>query len=268
MEKARFMESARACLANGNHILKDVEWAEFLGDPTWISFYLAAIAQEEFAKGFLLCLVARDVIPWNSLIYRATRDHTCKQLLAIIMEHVNPDDDEFGRRSEDWRLKLDEHSKLLDALRETQNLVEVKKIWERIDAINESWDRLPRTVADAINILRHEKIGGWESRSYWGEKPNYDRTAKDVGDGKAEREKQDAVYVRLSKNGEVIGVPGSVTPESATYAMDKAKRMGRLVKDLLAGQSGLFDYEKIESAFKAVFADLTAKIRPDTECSG
>jgi hypothetical protein len=267
MDKSHFMESARACLANGNHILKDVEWAEFLGDPTWISFYLAAIAQEEFAKGFLLCLVARDVIPWNSLIYRASRDHKCKQLLALVMEHVIPDDDEFFRRTEDWRLKHDEHGKLLDALRETRSTEEQKRIWERIGAINESLDRLPRTVADAINILR-EKVGRWDSWFCWAEEPNYDRTAKEVGDGKAEREKQNALYVSLSKNGEVIGVPGGITPISAKRAMDRAKRMGRLVEDLLAGQSGIFDYEKTESAFKALFGDLAARTKPDAECSG
>jgi hypothetical protein len=267
MEKARFMESARACLANGNHILKDVEWAEFLGDPTWISFYLAAIAQEEFAKGFLLCLVARDVIPWNSLIYRASHDHKCKQLLALIMEHVIPDDDEFFRRMEDWHLKYVEHGKLIDALREAPSIEEQKRIWERINAISESSDRLPRTVKDAINILR-EKVGLWDSWFCWAEEPNFDRTAKEVGDGKAEREKQNALYVRLNKNGEVIGVPGGITPETAKHAMDRAERMGRLVEDLLAGQSGIFDYEKIESAFKAVFADLAARTKPDAECNG
>ncbi len=261
------MESARACLANGNHILKDVEWAEFLGDPTWISFYLAAIAQEEFAKGFLLCLVARDVIPWNPLIYRASHDHKCKQLLALIMEHVIPGHEGFEMWLEDRHLKYVEHGKLIDALRETQNLEERKRIWERIDAINESLDRLPRTVADAINILR-EKIGRWDSWFCWAEEPNFDRTAKEVGDGKAEREKQNALYVRLNKNGEVIGVPGGITPETAKHAMDRAKRMGGLVEDLLAGQSGIFDYEKIESAFKVVFADLAARTKPDAECNG
>ena len=266
MEKSHFIKSARACLANGNRLLEDAEMMEF-GDPPLSSFFLSAIAQEEFAKGFLLCLVARDVIPWNSLIYRATRDHKCKQLLAIIMEHVIPDDDEFDRRLEDRHLKYEEHGKLIDALRETKSIEEQKGIWQRIAAVNESLELLPRSVADSINILR-EKIGRWDSWFCWAEEPNYDRTAKDVGDGKAEREKQNALYVRLNKNGEVIGVPGGITPESAKYAMDRAKRMGRLVEDLLAGQSGIFDYEKIESAFKAVFADLAARSNPDAECSG
>ena len=266
MAKSLFMESARACLANGYRLLDDAEMLEF-GDPPLSSFFLAAIAQEEFAKGFLLCLVARDVIPWNSLVNRATRDHTCKQLLAIIMEHVNPDFDEFDRRLEDRQLKYDEHRKLINTLQETQSVEERKSIWERINAINESLDQLPRTVADAINILRHEKIGRWDSWFCWADGPNYDKTARQVGAGKAERVKQDALYVRLGMNGEVIAVPGGITPESGNYARDKAKRMASLVKDLLAGQSGLFDYEKIESAFKAVFADFTARSKPDAECS-
>jgi hypothetical protein len=57
----------------------------------------------------------------------------------------------------------------------------------------------PRTVADALNILRHEKIGRWESNAWvWAEDPDYDQTAKKVAEGYADRKKQDALYVRLS----------------------------------------------------------------------
>jgi hypothetical protein len=238
------------------------------GDPPSSQFFLASIAQEEFAKGLLLCLVAMDVIPWNSLIYRATRDHVCKQLLVIIMDFLRPSDDEFDRRREDWRLKFDEYGRLLDALGETKSPEERKRIWERIDAINESWGRLPRTVADAINILRHEKIGRWHSWFVWAEEPSYDESAKDVGNGRADREKQDALYVRISKNGGITGTPEGVTRESAGYAMDKARRVGGLVEDLLDGRSATSDYEKIESALKAMFADLAAASGADSEDSG
>lgn len=46
----------------------------------------------------VLFLVSRDVIVWNSLIYRSTKDHACKQL----MSYLKPDSDEFLRRSEEW----------------------------------------------------------------------------------------------------------------------------------------------------------------------
>src|SRR6266496_2163891 len=87
-----FLKSANACVANGRRLLEDAEMLEY-SDPPSASFALAIIAQEEFAKGFWMCLVARGVVPWNPLVYRATRDHVCKQLLGIVMEYVKPDTD-------------------------------------------------------------------------------------------------------------------------------------------------------------------------------
>ena len=253
---SHFGEAASACLANGDRLLDDAEMLEY-SEPPSSAFALAITAQEEFAKDFLLFLVSRDVIPWNSLIYRATRDHACKQLLGIVMEYVNPDTDEFLKRMEDWRAKNDEHSKLLDSLRETQSAEERGKVWERINAINESQGLLPPTVADAINILRHEKIGRWQSWFCWEEEPNYDRSVKQVANGKLDREKQDSLYVRLNKKGEVVGIPPRINPEVAKQAMERAERMGRLVEGLLAGNPlGALDYEKIELALKTVFASL------------
>lgn len=259
MEQLHFIDAANACLRNGRRLLDDAEMLEF-EDPPCSSFVLAIIAQEEFAKGFLLFLVSRDVIPWNSRIYRATRDHTCKQLLGIVMEYVSPDTDEFLKRMDDWRIKNDEHGKLLDSLRETQSAKEQGKIWERINAISESWNLLPPSVADAITILRHEKVGRWESWFCWEEEPNYDRSVKQVANGKLDREKQDSLYVRLNKKGEVVGIPPRINPEVAKQARERADRLGRLVERLLAGDAGgLFDYEKVESVFKALFASLAEK---------
>jgi hypothetical protein len=76
------------------------------------TFALATIAQEEIAKAFLLFPVSRDVIVWNSLIYRATRDHACKQLLALVMSYHKPDTDEFLRRSEEWFIEYEERNSL------------------------------------------------------------------------------------------------------------------------------------------------------------
>ena len=138
---------------------------------------------------------------------------------------------------------------------------EQARIWERINAISESWKLLPPTVADAINIFRYEKIGRWQSRDWdWVEKPSYDKTAKQVADGKLDREKQDALYVRLDKQGKVIRTPQGITPEHAKPARERAERMRWLLKGLLAGDTGGgWDYEKIESAFRTVFASLAER---------
>lgn len=60
----RIAHAVRACLANGRRLLEDVEFLE-LNEPPSTAYFLSMIAQEEFAKGFLLALVARGVIPWD-----------------------------------------------------------------------------------------------------------------------------------------------------------------------------------------------------------
>ena len=55
----------------------------------------SVIAQEEFAKGFLLGLVVRGVIPWDHRLLRAARAHVCKKLLCVVMDYLAPDTDEF-----------------------------------------------------------------------------------------------------------------------------------------------------------------------------
>lgn len=78
-----------------------------------------------------------------------------------------------------------------------------------------------------------------------------------VADGKLDREKQDALYVRLGREGHVASVPTKTKFEEAKAAVDIADRMRFFVKCLLSNNTGFGrDYEKIESAFKAVFASL------------
>jgi AbiV family abortive infection protein len=65
--KSRFLDPARACRANGQRLLDEAEWLST--EQARTCFALATIAQEEFAKAFLLILVAREIIPWNSFIH-------------------------------------------------------------------------------------------------------------------------------------------------------------------------------------------------------
>lgn len=200
-DKATFIASAGECLSNGRRLLDEAEWLEHM-KPPGTSFALATIAQEEFAKGFLLLLVSRDVIPWNPLIYRATRDHTCKQLLGVVMRYMNPDTDEFLRRMEEWRKNHEEHSELLKQFDQAKNAAERGKIWKRIQELNASHDLLPRTVADAINILRHEKIGRWKSSNWdWTEEPVYDEIAKRLADGPLARPGEAGLPLRAVRQG-------------------------------------------------------------------
>ena len=133
MEKSHFKHAAEACLNNGERLLDDALMLEFSKPPA-TAFYLSMIAQEEFAKSFLLVLVYKSIIEWNQYIWRATRDHKCKQLLSMIMDFMNPDFDEFINR--------------INAIKEE----------------GEGW-KIPPHIADALNIFYHEKIRRWQSNN-------------------------------------------------------------------------------------------------------
>lgn len=259
MDKSQFIEAAATCLTHGRQLLND---ADFLLDPVHpgTSFALATIAQEEFAKAFLLFLVSRDAIVWNSLIYRATRDHACKQLLALVMNYLNPDTDEFLRRSEEWFIEFEERKKLFVAYESSIDENERERIWSRIQEIAEKHDSLPRSVADVIKILRHEKIGRWESpRGTWTGTPVYGEIAKSLAERQLDRAKQDALYVRLGRTGQVARIPTQVKNEDAKAALEAAERLGYFIEGLLSGSSAgdSVEYEKIEAAFRTVFASLS-----------
>jgi hypothetical protein len=120
---------------------------------------------------------------------------------------------------------------------------------------------LPQAVTDAIFILRHEKIGRWVSKRWsWAEEPTYDPLAQTLADGKLDREKQDALYVRLGRDGRVAKTP-EVKYEDAKAAMELGKRMRGFVKYTLEkGDGPCREYTKIESVFKSAFDSLTKDV--------
>ena len=99
--KQAFLDPARRCCDNGRRLLDEAELLEY-ERPSATRYYLSIIAQEEYAKAFLLYLVAIDAIPWNPLLLRATRNHQCKQLVGIVLDYISPDTDEFLRRIDTW----------------------------------------------------------------------------------------------------------------------------------------------------------------------
>jgi hypothetical protein len=121
-----------------------------------------------------------------------------------------------------------------------------------------AFEGFPGSVADAINILRHEKIGRWESRRWgWVEAPNYDRTAKKVGNGAVDHQKQDALYVRLNALGGVTSTPTQVDASLAEIAGERADRFRQLVVQLIEKDTrAVWRYEKVQDAFRELFRSL------------
>jgi hypothetical protein len=163
--KAALSKSSISCIQNGNRLLDEMCDLEFRSIVA-TRYYLAMIAQEEFAKAFLLLLIRDDVVPFTPEVLRAMNDHACKQLLGIIMDYI---------------------------IMHFENIEELKAMIASDGGENGPF---PANVSSAINLLRHEKIGRWESRNWsWAESPDYDREAVAVSDGKKDRRKQDALYI-------------------------------------------------------------------------
>ncbi|TIS53786.1 MAG: hypothetical protein E5W91_29470 [Mesorhizobium sp.] len=125
-------KTIEACIDNGDRLLNESYNLEFVS-PSSSRYYLIAITQEEFAKAFMLYLVYSDVIPFSKLILRAMSDHSCKQLVGMLMDYMIMHWD-----------KLEEHQEILDRELELGD------------------DHFPLEIASALDILRYEKIGRWE----------------------------------------------------------------------------------------------------------
>lgn len=127
MRKSHFLEAAEACFVNGQRLLDDVDWMIYPDRPAATCFVLATIAQEEFAKTFLLFLVDKGVISWNPFIYRATRDHSCKQLVGLVLKHLSPDDDDDSKRDNEFWARIKEHRHLIETYDNSSDQNETKQ---------------------------------------------------------------------------------------------------------------------------------------------
>ena len=226
MNTSDISDSFIACIRNGERLLED---AQLLCDFGRVAsaYALSMLSQEEFAKAFLMNLAKEGVIPWSREIWKSMQDHTCKHLLVLIMEFLNPSLDDFITRIKSNRRN----------------------------------PTFPPHVADAMNIYRHEKIGRCESRNWvWSDPPEYDTTAKSVANGNLDKKKQNALYVRLTKTGEVTSLPSWVTIEIAENELERTKRLQQLVTQIKEGSvTMLDDFENIKKACNSLFRnDLPA----------
>lgn len=217
------LASVEACIQNGDRLLDETYDVEFRKPPA-TRFFLVMIAQEEFAKAFLLYLIREGAVPFTPPVLRTINDHACKQLLGMVMDYV------------------------------IMHWDEIEELRELIRKDYESGDQLPKDVGSAMEILRYEKIGRWEGNSgIWAEDPDYDRSALHIADGKKDRHKQDALYVRIGRDGRVCSTPGVITEQETKSELECARRYKRFMDSLLAVDERSERYNKIMSAFRLLF---------------
>lgn len=219
------LASIRACIQNGDRLLDETYDLEFR-KPLATTFFVVMIAQEELAKAFILYLIGEGAVPFTPPVLRAINDHACKQLLGMIMDYV------------------------------IMHWDEVEDLQELIRQDRESGDQLPNDVGSAMEILRYEKIGRWEGNSgTWAEDPDYDRAALHIADGKKDGHKQDALYVRIGRDGRVCSTPDVITDQETKNELERARRYKRFMDSLLAEDERSKRYNKIMGALRLLFGN-------------
>jgi AbiV family abortive infection protein len=223
------LNTMKACIENGERLLNDTDWLEYPNPPS-SRFFLIMIAQEEFAKAFMLHLIKAGAVPFTPPVRRAINDHACKQLVGIIMDYIiMPWDD-------------------------------IDELKAGIEKDAELGDLLPDDVGSAIELLRYEKIRRWEGVNwFWVEDPNYDRSARRIAEGEKDRHKQDALYVRIGGDGRVCSTPWIITEDETRHELERAKEYRFFANSLLSGdRRSDRRYDKAMGWIKVLFTSKPA----------
>ena len=212
-------------LRNGDRLVEDARQLLDLNlSPT--AYALCILAQEEYAKAFLLHLVSTDSLPWSQEVRWLLHDHTCKHLVASIIDFLQPED-----------------------------------LFEWIDKRVEDNYKLPSSITDAINIIRHERSRR-EPESSWldGSGQPCDRKARKIADGYIDRNKQNAIYVEIGKNGDVVSSPDKINKAMALEEFEKAERLGQFFSSNgeIDMASASLDLRRIVLLFRYLFNQCTA----------
>jgi AbiV family abortive infection protein len=221
-QKDDLKPAIQAAIENAARLLDDArEFMDLQRYPTACA--LSILSQEEFAKAFLLHLVEVGAFPWNGDVRAALRDHKCKQLLGMLMDYIAAD-------------------------------------FEEIMAEMSSGKKpgLPSLIADAMNIIRHEKI---PKDGYWAwlddSDPPCDPDARKTADGRLDTHKQSCLYVGIGKTGKVTTTPSSVTIATAAVEFEKATRLNYSFTHSSRMGSSSLRYDMVLETFKVLFGIVT-----------
>jgi AbiV family abortive infection protein len=218
-----------ACIKNGERLIDESYNLEFTTPPS-SRFFLIMIAQEELAKAFILYLVEEAIVPFSRYVLRAINDHTCKQLVGMIMDYI---------------------------IMHWENTEELEAAIQKDVALG---DWLPNDVGSAMELLRYEKIERWESGygPIWAEDPKYDPSAMRIAEGEKDRHKQDALYVRIGRDGRVSSTPEMITEDETSNELARVHRYRYFLRALRSREyRDHYRYEKAIAGLKSLFSNTT-----------
>jgi AbiV family abortive infection protein len=197
--KEDVQKSIDACINNADRLMDDALQLEFQ-ERGGTRLAICMLAQEEYAKAFLLYLAREELLPWDADLLRVMRNHECKHLLAIVIEYIDPE----------W-----------DTLDELQAIIRGEY---------DLGDNFPPRVSSALNILYFEKMrrGNFEH-----EENDYMPDVVAIAFRARDRIKQDALYIDLDKSCRVKNAPTEVTREDADAEYKRARRYASIVVGLV-----------------------------------
>jgi AbiV family abortive infection protein len=247
-------KSISATTDNGKQLLEDARLL-FGWDRFSTALALAVLAQEEFAKAFLLQLVADGALPWLPEVQRSMARHQCKHLLGIVMEWLPPWDavdlmEQHKRQTARHEQKMAWLQRSLDRYKQgilSPDLNDPEPVDPEIS--------FPPDVATALNIYRHEEIERIRSGYPWKDADWAAGRARKVADGLLDRQKQSAFYVDITKTGEVGPHPGLISRDLAAAAIDRAQSFA----------DGPAMVSEEYGALKEVLAAIFANLKPETK---
>jgi AbiV family abortive infection protein len=211
-------------LKNGDRLIEDARQLLDLNLPPTV-YALCILAQEEYAKAFLLYLISGGALPWSEEVRWLLHDHTCKQLVASIIDFLQP-----------------------------------KDLFKWLDKRSEEGYQLPSSIIDAISIIHHEKSRK-EPKSSWFQESgrSCDRKARKIADGYIDKNKQNAIYVEIGKNGNVISTPDKITKPAAQEEFERTERLSQFFcsNGDLDVTSASLDFRRIFLVFKLFFGQCT-----------
>jgi len=249
MDAEKFSQTISACVENGRKLLEDAK-SLFESGRFSTALALAVLAQEEFAKAFLLQLVVDDALPWLPEIQRSMARHQAKHLLAIVMEWLPPFD--FGLLAEQRKRNTERHEKKMAWLQRSIERYRTGNLQpdpNDPEPIEEEF-RFPPDVATALNIYRFEELERFRSGYPWRDAECSTGKARKIADGALDRKKQSALYVNVTRTEEVGLHPGLITGEEAAEAIARAE----CLSDPFISYSD--EYEKLKEILPLVFSNL------------
>lgn len=238
-------ETISACTTNGKKLLEDAKLL-FDWDRFSTALALSVLAQEEFAKAFLLQLIVDEAIPWIPEVQRSMARHQCKHLLAIVMEWLP---------LFDWDKYMEQHNQEMAWLqRKLERYKQGNFLPDPNDPESIKPDFVfPPDVSNALNIYRHEEIERFRSGNPWKDADWATGKARKIADGSLDRKKQSAFYVDITKTGEIGLHPGLITREEASDAIERAERLSE-------GPAIYSDeYRKLKEILPHIFCNLMKK---------